>query len=217
MKYIIDTANKEQINTVLSMGIDGITANPSMYKKEKEDFYTFLKDYTNKNLEFLSGEVMMDTVEDMLNEVARIQEINKDIVIKVNFSKVGLQLCSLLSKQGVKTAMTLVFTIPQAVAALQANVDYIFAFIGRNDEYGNDGLAFITSLQTIIKEKGYSTKIVAASIKNQHQLEEIAKSGIDYAAIPYDLYMKSLYHPLSESGADKFKEDWQIQLTEIRR
>lgn len=152
---------------------------------------------------------MGDSVSDMLAEVKRLKEIDEQIVMKINYSKAGLEVCSLLAKQGIKTALTLVFTIPQATAALQTGVDYLFAFIGRNDEYGNDGLRFIKNLQKMIKEHGYATKVVAASIKNLHQLEEIAVAGIDYVAIPYDLYMKSLAHPLTESGKAKFEEDWR--------
>lgn len=152
---------------------------------------------------------MGETVEEMLAEAEELQYINPDIIIKINFSEAGLQLCAKLAEQGVKTALTLVFTVPQAMAAIQTGTDYLFPFIGRNDEYGNDGLQFVKDLQKIVNEKGYATKIVAASIKNIHQLEKIATARIDYAAIPFELYQKSLRHPLTESGAEKFKEDWR--------
>ena len=213
MKYIIDSGNRVHIEQALTMGINGVTANPSMYKNNNESFYQFIEDYSNKELTFLSGEVMGNTLDTLLNEVDRLVEINKDIVIKINFSEVGLQLCSHLSKKGIKTAMTLVFTIPQAVAAIQAGADYLFPFIGRNDEYGNDGLSFIISLQHLISQKGYPTKVIAASIKNLYQLEQIAKAGIDYAAVPYELYMKSLHHPLTDSGKAAFEEDWNALIS----
>ncbi|MDZ5001116.1 transaldolase, partial [Clostridium perfringens] len=96
-----------------------------------------------------------------------------------------------------------------AVAAINAGADYLFVFIGRNDDNGNDGLSIIESIQSIVKEKDYKTKVVAASIKNLYQLERLSTIGIDFAAIPYNLYTKSLYHPLTESGSATFKEDWQ--------
>lgn len=213
MKYIIDSGNRTHIEQVLTMGINGITANPSMYKNNNESFYKFIEDYSEKELTFLSGEVMGNTLEELLDEVDRLIRINKNIVIKINFSEVGLKLCSQLSEQGIKTALTLVFTIPQAIAAIQAGADYLFPFIGRNEEHGNDGLSFIISLQNLIKQKGYSTKVIAASIKNLYQLEQIAKAGIDYAAVPYDLYMKSLYHPLTDSGKVAFEEDWNALIS----
>lgn len=207
MKYIIDTANDEHINEVLAYGIKGITANPSMYKKYQVNFYNFLKQYASKSLDFLSGEVIGNE-EEMINQAEHIHEINPDIVIKINFSKIGLKVCRILHESGYKTAMTLIFTISQAVAAIQAGADYIFPFIGRNDEYGNDGLTFIENVQTMISTKNYPVKVVAASIKNLHQLETIARLGIDYVAIPYELYIKSLEHPLTSSGKDQFEKDW---------
>lgn len=211
MKYLIDSANRKQIDEVLSMGINGVTANPSMYKKNGEEFYDFLREYAGRNLSFLSGEVMGDSVEAMLEEVDSIRQISKDIVIKISFSKEGLALCSLLHKRGIKTAMTLIFTISQAVAALEAGADYLFPFVGRNDEYGNDGLEFVKALQQLVSASGSQTKVVAASVKNLHQLEELAKAHVDYAAISYELYMKSLCHPLTESGYQQFKADWEFQ------
>ena len=210
MLYIIDTANKEEINNALSLGINGITANPSMYLNNNQNFYNFLNEYSKINLDFLSGEVMSDTFEEMTEEVNKILEINKDIVIKINFSEEGLKLCRYLNKNGIKSAMTLIFNIPQAISAINAGADYLFVFIGRNDENGYDGLSIIQAIQTIINIKNYKTKVIAASIKNLYQLEKLSEIGIDFAAIPYSLYKKSLYHPLTESGSKKFKEDWVI-------
>lgn len=212
MKYIIDSANRDEINQCLHMGIRGVTANPSMYKKNNEDFYDFITYYTQKDLDFLSGEVMEENVHDMLLEVDKLLKINPKIVIKINFSPEGLKLATILNKRGIKTAFTLIFTINQALAALQTGCDYLFPFIGRNDGIGMDGLDFVCSLQNIINEKHYNTKIVAASIKNLHQLTQIAKMGIDCAAVPYKLYMQSLSHPLTDEGFIQFKNDWSSNL-----
>jgi transaldolase len=209
MIYIIDTANDEEIKESLSLGINGVTANSSMYLKNNKNFYSFLREYSSKNLDFLSGEVMSDTFEEMVEEVNKIQEIDKNIVIKINFSKEGLKLCKYLKEKGIKSAMTLIFNVAQAIASINAGADYLFVFIGRNDDNGSDGLSIIESIQSIVKEKDYKTKVVAASIKNLYQLEKLSNIGIDFAAIPYNLYIKSLYHPLTESGNKTFKNDWQ--------
>lgn len=105
--------------------------------------------------------------------------------------------------------MTLIFTVPQAVAAINAGADYLFPFIGRSDEYGLDGMDLVSSIQKLITQKDYPVSVVAASIKNLHQLEELAKAGLDYAAIPYGLYIKSLYHPMTETSAEGFSKDWK--------
>ena len=208
MKYLIDSANRTEIDECIDLGIKGVTANPTMYKNNNENFYDFIQHYSDKNLDFVSAEVMSETVEEMLQEAEQILAINKDIVIKINFSKNGLKLAKILHERGIKTAMTLIFTVSQAVAALQCECDYLFAFIGRNDNIGTDGLAFIQSLQKIVDLKSYKTKIVAASIKNLFQLSEVAKMGIDYAAVPYNLYISSLDHSLTKSGYEGFLKDW---------
>lgn len=209
MQFIIDSANREHINEVLALGIDKVTANTSMYKNCNETLHSFLSYYAKQDLTFLSGEIMGESVEEMLAQADALLAISKDIVIKIDCNEVGLQVCKILSDRGIQTAMTLLFTLPQAMAAIQAGANYLFAFIGRNEEYGVDGLQFIEDLQSIVKEKGYNTKVVAASIKNAYHVQEIAKRNIDYAAIPYDLYKKILFHPLSESGHEQFMKDFQ--------
>lgn len=208
MFYIIDTADTKEIDDVLQLGIERVTANTSMYSKQGIGLHEFLRLYANQNLSFLSGEVMGDTYEDMLEEAINIYAIHKDIVIKINFSKDGLRLANELHKRGIKTAMTLLFTFSQCVAAINAHVDYLFFFIGRNEEQGIDGLYVLQAVQNLIMDKALSVKLVAASIKNLFQLERLADLHIDYAAISYDLYMKSLLHPLTTQGALTFKQDW---------
>lgn len=209
MIYIIDSADTNEIKSALQSGIEGVTANASMYAKHHIPLHDFLNIYANTGLSFLSGEVMCDTYEEMLEEALHIHAIDNAIVIKINFSIEGLRLASELHKRGIKTAMTLLFTMSQCIAAINAHVDYLFFFIGRNEEHGTDGLKIIHSIQKLIIEKSLSAKVVAASIKNLYQLECLADMHIDYAAIPYVLYLKSLFHPLTEQGAITFKKDWE--------
>lgn len=207
MKYLIDDANHQHIEETLSMGIYGITANPSMYKNNQTTLPEFINHYKKQNLPFLSAEVMSETLEDLIKETEKILEITNDVVIKINFSKEGLQLCDYLHKKGVRTAMTLVFTLTQVNAAINAGADYIFFFIGRNDEFGNDGIDLIYKASLLCKTT--QTKIVAASIKHLQHLHALCEMDIDFAAIPYNLYMKSLEHPLTTQGYLGFKKDWQ--------
>lgn len=207
MKYLIDDANHQHIEESLSMGIYGVTANPSMYKNNQTTLLDFINYYKSYHLPFLSAEVMKEDFEDLKKETKKILEITKDVVIKINFSKEGLKLCDYLHKKGVRTAMTLVFTLAQVNAAINAGADYIFFFIGRNDEYGNDGLDLIYKASLLCKST--QTKVVAASIKHLQHLQALCEMNIDYAAIPYNLYMKSLEHPLTTQGYLGFKKDWQ--------
>lgn len=208
MRYLIDTANFDEIKEALDLGAVGITANPSMYLKENIDFYNFLHKANDLGSNFLSAEVLGDSVEEMLLDVEKILAINKDIVIKVNFNKISLKLVNILSKRGVKTAVTLIFNVNQATLAINAGADYIFPFIGRNDEIGDDGLEIISNICDYIHFNNYDTKVVAASIKNLHHLKSAALIGVDYVAVPFNLMEKAIYHTLTVSGAKTFQDDW---------
>lgn len=208
MKYIIDSANLQEIQNALKMGAYGVTANPSMYLKEQQDLIPFLTACHAMEPSFLSGEAMGHSLTKMEEEVRQIREISPDIIIKLNFSQLSLQLCKKLHKQGIRTAVTLIFTMAQAVAAISAGADYLFPFIGRSDEYGLDGLHLIHDMQAMINLHRYPVSIVAASVKNLHQLESAAAAGVGYAAISYSLYQKSLEHPLTEKGLGDFERDW---------
>lgn len=208
MKYLIDSANRKEIEEVMAYGIEGITANTTMYRKNNIGVQAFVKEWAKREPAFLSGEVI-GTYEEMLQQAKQLVAIDPAIVIKINFSKDGLRLANTLHKQGVTTAMTLLFTVTQATAAIQAGCKYLFFFIGRNEEQGSDGMEAITELQKMIDSRGYHVYVVAASIKNLFQLEQIARNHIAYAAIPYALYIRSLQHPLTESGAKTFVLDYQ--------
>ena len=182
MKYIIDSASLEEIQEALELGAYGVTANPSMYLKNRQEFLPFLRTCST---------------------------INPDIIIKLNFSGNALKMCRRLRKRGIRTALTLIFTVAQAAAAISAGADYLFPFIGRSDEYGQDGLKLVQDIQTMIDRHGYPVFVVAASIKNIHQLEAAAAAGVPYAAIPCALYLKALEHPLTRQGTQDFERDWK--------
>ncbi|MFV0380789.1 MAG: transaldolase family protein [Breznakia sp.] len=206
MQYFIDHANKKEVNEVLKFGINAITANPTMYKNNHTTMIDFLTFYKNHELSFLSAEVMGATYAKMLQETKTILSICPHAVIKINFSKEGLRLANHLHNEGIKTAMTLIFSISQVIAACNAHVDYVFFFVGRNDEYGDDGLKKIAQAQRICTK--FNISLVAASIKNLHQLNALSDIPVDYAAISYSLYYKSLQHPLTEQGKQTFQKDW---------
>lgn len=209
MKYIIDTANLNEIKEALSLGVYGVTANPSMYLKEQIKFYDFLREVNSLNPNFLSAEAMGSSLEEMLSNVDSILSINPNIIIKINFSSLGLKLVNILSKKKIKTAVTLIFNITQATLAINAGADYIFPFIGRNDAIGISGLKTLNDICTIIKENNYSTKVVAASIKNVYHLQEAALAGAHYVAVNHSTLKQALFHELTVQGEKKFIEDWK--------
>ncbi|CAH2714043.1 Transaldolase [Neobacillus rhizosphaerae] len=208
MQYFIDTANIQEIQEALALGVSGVTANPSMYLKEGVKFYDFLKEVNALSPKILTAEVIEPTLKEMLDSVDKILAINPTIVIKVNFSPLGLKLINILSKRGIKIATTLIFNTNQATIAIDAGTDYIFPFIGRNDEIGVNGIQTITDICSVIKNKNYHTKVVAASIKNVHHLEQAALAGADYAAVSYSIFEKAMSHQLTIDGAETFEHHW---------
>lgn len=209
MRFLIDSANMVQIDKALKMGAAGITANPTMYVKEKVSFYSFIENIRKCTEGIVTAEVMEGSIDKMLKDAEKVIEISRDIVVKVNFSQRGLEFIKELKKRGTKTAMTLIFSVSQAMLAIEAGADYIFFFIGRNENTGVGGLDVLNCICRIVKEKGYTTKIVAASIKNPYHVEEAAKCGADYAAVPYDLLNKVCFNSLTEEGAAEFIKDME--------
>ncbi|MFR4977500.1 MAG: transaldolase family protein, partial [Butyricicoccus sp.] len=135
MRYLIDSAAPAEIEQALAWGACGITANPSMYLAQNVKLETFLQTYAKQEGIFLSGEVLADTAEEMVMQAERIGKIDRNIVIKINCSEQGLEACKLLTQRGFRCAMTLIFTVAQAVAAMNAGAAYVFPFVGRTDQY----------------------------------------------------------------------------------
>ncbi|MEH7247958.1 transaldolase family protein [Neobacillus niacini] len=206
MKYLIDSANVEEINRLLELGvISGVTANPSLYEKQNTNFYEFLREYSKFDI-LLTAEVVGDHHVNLIRQVEKITEISKDIIIKLNYSPASLKLVKLLKEKGIKTAITLVFDMNQAMLAINAGADYLFLFVARNEELGVDGIAFVENVAKVIEKKNYSTKIIAASIRTKYQLETVALYS-DYIAAPNKLIEESFNHRLTISGKKQFEAD----------
>lgn len=204
MKYIIDTANQVHIDEVRKYGINAITANPTMYQTSETKLSDFLSNNYSEDLDFISFEPKDQNLELMHQQINDMLKHYPKAVVKLNFSKKGLELAHYCQQHQIPTAMSLIFSMNQAVAAINAGVKYLFVFIGRNEAIGLNGLQIIKDIHTMILEQGHETRVVAASLKTQEHLEECAKHGIPYAAIPYDLYIESLHNDLAIKGEQDF-------------
>lgn len=205
MKYLIDSANQVEIDQALEMGICGVTANPSLYAKVNVNFYEFLRRNSQKDC-LLTAEVIGESVEDMIYQAKKIAEISNEIIIKLNYSQQSLMVANVLKKKGIKTAMTLVFDVNQALLSVNAGVSFLFLFVARNEEMGVDGLEFVKDVSTIIKKNDLHVKIVAASIRTKYQLQRVAQDA-DYIAAPYKLIEESFKHPLTNAASKQFEKD----------
>lgn len=209
MKFFVDTANVDQIKRVLDLGLcDGVTTNPSLIKKEGRDFKEVVKEISSIVDGPVSAEVTAYDTSGMLEQARDLKKWAENIVVKIPMTENGLRAINILSKEGIKTNCTLIFSAAQGLLAAKAGATYISPFIGRIDDMGEDGLDLIYKLKTILDNYNFDTQIIAASIRNNKHVEQAALAGADIATIPGNLFEKLYSHPLTDQGIESFKKDW---------
>lgn len=209
MRFFLDTANIEHIKEANEMGvICGVTTNPSLVAKEGRDFNEVLKEITEIVDGPISGEVISEDAAGMIREGREIALIHKNMIVKIPMTAEGLKACKVLSKEGIKTNVTLIFSSAQALLAANAGATYVSPFLGRLDDISMDGMELVRTIADIFAIHGIKTEIIAASVRNPIHVIEAAKAGADIATIPYSLVMQMVKHPLTDQGLEKFKSDW---------
>ena len=212
MKLFIDTANVDDIRKANDMGvICGVTTNPSLIAKEGRDFNEVIKEIASIVDGPISGEVKATTVdaEGMIAEGREIAKIHKNMVVKIPMTVEGLKAVKVLSKEGIKTNVTLIFTANQALLAAEAGATYVSPFLGRLDDISTTGMDLIDEIVTIFENYGYETEIIAASIRNPIHVKDCALAGADIATIPYSVIETMTKHPLTDAGIQKFQDDYR--------
>ncbi|OEF99856.1 fructose-6-phosphate aldolase [Vulcanibacillus modesticaldus] len=210
MKFFIDTANVEEIREAAKWGIlSGVTTNPSLIAKEGRKLEDVIKEIDEIVDGPISAEVIGLEAEKMIEEAKELVKISDNIVIKIPMTLEGLKAVSYLSKKGIKTNVTLVFSANQALMAARAGATYVSPFVGRLDDIGHDGIALIDEIHQIFAYHGIETEIIAASIRNPLHVTKAAKVGSDIATIPYKVLKQMVKHPLTDIGIEKFLADWE--------
>lgn len=210
MKLFLDTANVENIKEANDMGvICGVTTNPSLIAKEGRDFKEVIKEITAIVDGPISGEVISEDAEGMIREGREISKIHKNMIVKIPMTKEGLKAVKVLSEEGVKTNVTLIFSANQALLAANAGATYVSPFLGRLDDISMEGMELIKTISEIFRVQKIKTQIIAASIRNPIHVIEAAKAGSDIATVPYNIIMQMIKHPLTDQGLEKFKADWE--------
>lgn len=210
MKLFIDTANVDEIREAASWGVlSGVTTNPSLIAKEGRDFKTVVSEITELVDGSISAEVLSDNASGMVKEALELSKIHRNITVKIPMTMEGLEAVSILSKQGIKTNVTLVFSANQALLAARAGAAYISPFVGRMDDIGNSGVSLIEEIVEIFSLHGIITEIIAASIRTPMNVIDCAKAGADIATIPFNVLKKMFNHPLTDIGIARFKMDWE--------
>ncbi|AAM25098.1 transaldolase [Caldanaerobacter subterraneus subsp. tengcongensis MB4] len=210
MKFFLDTANIEEIKEAYSLGvISGVTTNPSLVAKEGRDFKEVIREIAEIVDGPISAEVISDDHEGMVKEARELAKIHKNIVIKIPMTAEGLKAVNILSKEGIKTNVTLIFSANQALLAARAGATYVSPFVGRLDDINTDGMQIIEDIVTIFTNYDIQAEIITASVRHPIHVLEAAKLGAHIATVPYKVLMQMIKHPLTDIGIERFKEDWK--------
>lgn len=213
MKFFIDTANVDEIREAYDMGIIcGCTTNPSLIAKEGRDYTETLKEIASFLDGPISGEVKADTVkaEDMIKEGREIASISKNMVVKIPMTEEGMKAVKVLSKEGIKTNVTLIFSATQAVLAARAGTTYVSPFLGRLDDIASDGMILIEDIMEIFSMyPEIETEVICASVRHPIHVVQCAKTGADIATVPFKVLKQMMHHPLTDIGIEKFIADYR--------
>ncbi len=211
MKLFVDTANIEEIRKANDMGvICGVTTNPSLIAKEGRDVYEVVKEIASIVDGPISGEVKATTTdaEGMIAEGREIAKLHKNMVVKIPMTVEGLKACKVLSSEGIKVNMTLIFTANQALLCARAGAAFVSPFLGRLDDISVRGTDLISEVAEIFNIHNIETEIIAASIRHPMHVTDCALAGADIATVPYKVIEQMTHHPLTDAGIEKFQKDY---------
>ncbi|HMT53688.1 MAG TPA: fructose-6-phosphate aldolase [Saprospiraceae bacterium] len=212
MKFFIDTANLDQIKEAMDLGIlDGVTTNPSLMAKEGITGDKNILAHYKKICKIVEGDVSAEVIstdyKGMIEEGKVLADLAENIVVKVPMIREGIKAISYFSEVGINTNCTLVFSAGQAILAAKAGATYLSPFVGRVDDINWDGMKLIEEIVSIYSIQGYSTEILAASIRTPLHIVQAAKAGADVVTCPLSSILGLLNHPLTDIGLAKFLED----------
>lgn len=215
-EVFIDTANLEDIKKAYKLGVlAGVTTNPSLVAKEGIKFEDRIAEICQAvpNVESVSAEVTPDVVaaEEMISQAEELIKINggdKNITIKLPMTLAGLEACRYLTEKGVKTNVTLIFTVNQALLAARAGATYVSPFLGRLDDISEDGVLLVAKIAELFDVHQLDTQIIAASVRHPDHVTRVAMAGAHIATIPYKVIEQLAMHPLTDQGIEKFAADW---------
>ena len=210
MKIFVDTANLDEIRSAASMGIlDGVTTNPSLVAKEGRQFEAVIAEICTIVDGPISAEVTALDFDGMMAQAHPLAKIHKNVTIKVPLTKDGLRACKALRGEGIHVNVTLCFSPSQALLAAKCGATFISPFVGRLDDVSQDGIELIRQIRAIYDNYGFTTQILAASIRHPMHVVDCALAGADVGTMPYKVMTQLYEHPLTDLGLKKFLEDWE--------
>jgi transaldolase len=210
MKFFLDTADIEAIRKWNDIGvIDGVTTNPTLVAKVKRNFVDVVKEISQTVNGPISAEVISMDTDGMVREARILAGLAKNIVIKIPMTEVGMKAVRILAKEGIKSNVTLVFSLSQVVIAAKMGATFISTFIGRLDDTSYKGMELVREAKLALKNYNFNAEIIVASIRHPLHVAEAFSAGADIATIPPDVLEKMFKHPLTDIGIKRFLEDWE--------
>jgi transaldolase len=209
MEFYIDTAEIEAIKKYWDMGvIDGVTTNPTLIARSGRVFSEVIAEIAEVVKGPISVEAVSDTAEELIEESKKLAEYGEHIVVKIPMTEAGLKATKELTKLGIKTNVTLVFSASQALLAAKAGATYVSIFVGRLDDKGHEGMDVVWETSQIFQNFGMESKIITASIRHPRHVIDAAKAGSHVSTVPPAILDKMIVHPLTDDGLAKFAADW---------
>lgn len=210
MKFFVDTANVASIRKACSWGVvDGVTTNPTLVSKEGREFKETILEICSIIDGPVSAEVISLDAENMIREAREIVEWHENIVIKIPMTKDGMIAVRKLSSEGIRTNVTLVFSLNQALLAAKAGATYISVFAGRLDDVGQEGLEVVHDTVQMLDTYAYPSEVIVASVRHPIHVVQAARVGAQVCTIPFAVLDQMFRHPLTDVGIEKFLKDWE--------
>jgi transaldolase len=210
MQFFIDTANLAEIRAAMDMGlVDGVTTNPSLMSKEAADWREIAREICRLVPGPVSLEVIALDAEGMVREAKDLVQYGPNVVVKVPMTADGLKAVRILKSMDIETNVTLIFSAAQALLAAKAGAAYVSPFLGRLDDVGQDGMELVNQILTIYENYGFTTQIIAASVRSPLHMLDAAMAGAHIATVPYKILTQLISHPLTDKGIAAFLKDWE--------
>lgn len=210
MKLFVDTGDIEEVRQAVEWGIlDGVTTNPSLIAKSGKGFKeTVLKICELVPNGDISAEVVATDYDTMLKEALEVSSWHPQVVVKVPLIEPGIRLVSTLADKGIRTNVTLVFSVSQAMLAAKAGATYISNFVGRVDDISGDGMEAVRATVEMVETYGYDSEVLVASIRSPQHIANAMAVGAHVATLPFKTMGQLFKHPLTDIGLKGFLDDW---------
>ncbi|NMC82554.1 MAG: fructose-6-phosphate aldolase [Armatimonadetes bacterium] len=217
MKLFVDTASVAEIREAHSWGvIDGVTTNPSLVAKEGVDFKTRILEICDIVDGPISAETVQLRAEEMVPEAREIAAWHPNVHVKIPMTREGMKALKVLSAEGIKTNVTLVFSLNQALLAARNGATFVSVFLGRMDDIGGDGMAVVRQCVDVFENYGFDSQVLAASIRHPLHVVQAAEAGAHISTVPYKVIKQMFEHPLTDIGLERFLADWEKAMAELK-